>query len=182
MRLNKSVKKNASTDNITYPLRGWWEPNHCGTVGEGRFRMAEGGDDPTHLTTPRAGIPSANTCSTLPIQNENGSYLPQRTYHKEKHKDCLAVSEFCHAGPLSAYPMISSRTKRIRPFTKISLAGGNADYMAYLIAQGQQVVIEKDGGGPKRITLVVIPHSEPHRRRILTPTCNVVLRGLGTKG
>jgi len=36
----------------------------------------------------------------------------------------------------------------------------------YLILQGQQVVVEKDGSGRKRIILIVFHHSEPHERRI----------------
>ena len=58
--------------------------------------------------------------------------------------------------------MIFSRTKRIRPFTDMNLAGSNAGSMAYLILQCQQVVVEKDGGGRKRIILVIIPYSGPH--------------------
>ena len=65
-----------------------------------------------------------------------------------------------------AYPMFSSRTKRIQPFTgTISPAKNNNSYVAYLIRQGQQVVIEDDGGDRHLIILVAIPYSELQNRR-----------------
>ena len=60
-----------------------------------------------------------------------------------------------------AYPMISSRTRRIQPFTgTISPAKNSISYVAYLIRQGQQVVVEEDGGDRHLIILVAIPYSE----------------------
>ena len=65
-----------------------------------------------------------------------------------------------------AYPMISSRTKRIQPFTGIiSPAETNNSYVAYFIGQGQQVVVEEDGGDRHHIILVAIPYSELQNRR-----------------
>ena len=41
---------------------------------------------------------------------------------------------------------------------RINVEKGNSDDMAYLVAQGEKEVIEEDGGGRNRITLVPIPH------------------------
>ena len=56
------------------------------------------------------------------------------------------------------YPMISSRAKRIRSFAEeaINLAKENTNDMTYLIRQGQEVVIEDNGGSGRLIILVVI--------------------------
>ena len=65
---------------------------------------------------------------------------------------------------LDAYPMISSRAKRIQPFTGlISLMRSNADNIVYLIRQGQQEVVEEDGGGRHGKILAKIPHSESQK-------------------
>ena len=52
---------------------------------------------------------------------------------------------------------------------------------SYLISQGQQVVIEKDGGGPNRIVLIAVPDSESHERRISMHTCTAPLGVLESK-
>jgi len=100
----------------------------------------------------------------------------RRTYRKEKHKHYSIVSGFRSANLLSAYPKISAQPRRSRPFTEISLTGGDTNSTAYLVPKGQQVVVEKDGGDRIRIILDVIPHSELHERRRLIPTFTATLR------
>ena len=65
----------------------------------------------------------------------------------------------------NAYPMISSRAKRIQPFTgPISLVRSNTNGIVYLIRQGQQEVVEEDGGDRKAIILAAILHSTSRKR------------------
>jgi len=40
---------------------------------------------------------------------------------------------------------------------------GNTDEMAYLVRQGQEVVIKEDGGGRERIILVTITRSQSQK-------------------
>ena len=62
------------------------------------------------------------------------------------------------------YPMFSSRAKRIQPFTgPISLMRSNMNGIVYLVRQGQQEVVEEDGGGRHSIILAAISHSEPQK-------------------
>lgn len=63
---------------------------------------------------------------------------------------------------LFAYPKISSQPRRTRSFTEVSLAGGGANSTAYLVPNGQQVVVEEDGSDRICIILDVDPQSETH--------------------
>jgi hypothetical protein len=77
---------------------------------------------------------------------------------------------------LPTNPMISSRTKRIRPFAGgvINLAKNNASETAYLVRQGQQEVVEEDGGDRNYVILVVI--SLTHGRKNDENRCSPPLR------
>jgi hypothetical protein len=46
----------------------------------------------------------------------------------------------------------------------INVARGNTDSVTYLVRQGQQEVIEEDGGGRNRIILASIAHSRSQKR------------------
>jgi hypothetical protein len=46
----------------------------------------------------------------------------------------------------------------------MSAANGNTNDMAYFVRQGQQEVIEEDGGGRNRIILASIVHSQSQKR------------------
>jgi hypothetical protein len=61
---------------------------------------------------------------------------------------------------LCAYPMIWTRTKRIRSIAGgvINSAEGYANRAAYLVRQGQQEVIEEDCGDRNCIVLFPIPY------------------------
>jgi hypothetical protein len=80
--------------------------------------------------------------------------------------------------------MISSRAKRILSFTggTINLAKGNTDGMAYLVPQGQKVVIEAEGGGRNCVILGATTHSRSQRRWELMPTFPAVLEISESKG
>jgi len=62
--------------------------------------------------------------------------------------------------------MISSRAKHIRSLTGevTNLAKGNTNDTAYLVRQGQQEVVEEDGGGRNCVILAVIPQSASQKR------------------
>jgi len=63
--------------------------------------------------------------------------------------------------------MFSSHAKRILSLAGevVNLAKRNTNGMAYLVCQGQQVVVEEDGCDRHRIILVVIPHWKLQNRR-----------------
>ena len=65
---------------------------------------------------------------------------------------------------------------------KISVAKGNANGVAYLVRQGQKVVIEEDGGDRDCIILIVIPRAQSQKWLKSTPTLPVVLRVLESNG
>ena len=57
----------------------------------------------------------------------------------------------------------------------MNLAKRNANDMAYLVRQGQEVVVEEDGYGCHRIILVGIPHSQSQKRWRSILTLPVIL-------
>lgn len=62
---------------------------------------------------------------------------------------------------LPAHPTISFRAKRILSFTEGDKPSErNPNGMAHLIRQGQEIVVEEDGGGGRHIKLVAISYSE----------------------
>ena len=65
---------------------------HCDNVGKWLFHTLGEGGNPTHISTTRAGIASANTYSTLLFQ-KRWYLIRRRAYRKEKPKDYLIVSE-----------------------------------------------------------------------------------------
>ena len=93
---NKSVVHDTPTDNLTYQLRDSWTITHCDRVDKCRPHTSMEGGDPTHISTARTGMPSANICSILPFQ-KGGYLLWRRAYRKEKSKDYFIVSESCNA-------------------------------------------------------------------------------------
>ena len=55
------------------------------------------------------------------------------------------------------------------------MANINANDMTYLVRQGQEEVIEEDGGGRNCIILVTIGRSKSQKRCKSMPTCLAVL-------
>jgi hypothetical protein len=64
----------------------------------------------------------------------------------------------------------------------MKLVKGNTDGMAYLVPQGQKVVIEAEGGGRNCVILGATTHSRSQRRWELMPTFPAVLEILESKG
>jgi hypothetical protein len=70
---------------------------------------------------------------------------------------------------LCAYPMIWTRTKRIRSIAggTINSAEGHANRTAYLVRQGQQEVIEEDCGDRNCIILIPIPCQHSRSKKMM---------------
>ena len=132
----KSVEQNVSIENVAYLLRTWWKKTRCDTVGKGWFRIPR--EAMVQLTFYQPELVRHRHISVLHFRfrGEEVRCRVRRTYRNEKRKHYTIVNGFRIADLFSAYPKISSQPRRTRPFTEMSLTGGDVDGVAYLIPKG----------------------------------------------
>jgi len=95
--ISKPVVPTSSVGNIAYRLDGSWTITRCqcDRVGKVQFHTAEKDCDPTH-STPRAGIQTANTCSTPFFRKGElaaGVDIPQGKSHILSHRQRMSCNK-----------------------------------------------------------------------------------------
>ena len=120
--------------------------------------------DPTHHIITRADIPLASICS-IPSLQKGGALLKRRIYHKENPKHYRAVNECRTASDAPRVPHDFFPCQAYLIFNRWGdkFHEGDRNDVTYLICQGQEVVVEEDGGDRNHIVLVVILHSESQK-------------------
>jgi len=111
---SKSDKQNTLIYNTTHPLRHLWEPRNCDAVGNGRFVCQK--EMTVSLTDQHIELVRHRQIPVLHrLFRREGIFCRGRTARKNANTASLSANpriKVC----TPAYPMISSRTKRIRPF------------------------------------------------------------------
>ena len=103
--------------------------------------------------------------------------LQRQTYRKEdpKHYQIVNESRTTKDTPCIPHDFLPFQAYLIFHRRVISLAKGNTGNMTYLVRQGQQEVIEEDGGDRNYVVLVVVFCSGLQRRQKMALTSIAVL-------